>query len=228
MRIGPAIAIPGKPRSVLAGPASFGGSMVFWFHAANGLVDISGRACTVTPGGTPPLFVASDAGYNGQPSYDFSAGRSFTMAFNDTIVKAYTMFIVGNAQAIAAFRVAAASSVGTTAQMLCFNGSDVAYMDDGVAVQSVANWTSKQSVSSLFNGASSSILVSSLGAALVSGDAGAGAVPTGLSIGQRAGGSLPWGGKITDVIVYNSGLSLSNRATLHRWAAVTYGTPLAA
>jgi hypothetical protein len=200
-------------------------NMRLWLRASSGLTDISGNGASVVLGASPPL-ISIDAGYNAKYVMNFAGSKFLTVGALGALAKPYTVLAIGNGPGGAAFHVLF-DGFSVTNQF-GQNASDQAYMNLGAVLSSVTTITTKQSISLVANGVTSTILVGSLGASRVTGNGGATAADTSFYVGKDMAASAFFNGKLAEIVVLNGVISAADEALFHTYANSQYATPLAA
>ncbi len=201
----------------------------FWIHGPYGsLQDVSGRGCTI--GGATQPTVSVDSSYGNQLVFDFTSSNVFTLSLATNVARPYTVLVIGHT-ALTNFRVLMDGADGTnTHQVAKFNNAN-AYLNEGAVLQSSTSFASPRALAGVFNGASSSILVSSRGAGLVSGNAGTFVIPSSWKVGTSSGDvglTQAWGGKVASMGICGVAISADDKRQFMNWAAALFGISVAA
>lgn len=172
-------------------------------------------------GANQPTYNATDANFAGKPSLTFAANsKLITGTWSVAIAQPATVFVVGKQDSATPGRYAMDSLSDPPQFALFGDGTNQSHQFAGV--DNVVASTSSPKVTVLeYNGASSKQYLSSLTAA-ITGDAGTNGA-AGLSIGNYAGSLANGGWTLTEILVYNSILSASNRALVTKYLGSRYG-----
>ena len=170
--------------------------------------------------GTRPIWVASDAGYGGQPSLDTRTGRWMsTGAGVFSLAVPCTYYWVGHTTSALAAVLTGGGAAGNHE-----NGSNSrpSYTFAGTVLSSPANDADVANVRcSVLNGASSAIYVSDSQTAKASGAAGSNTL-TQLFMGATNAAGAPWNGFVTELVIYTGAHDAATRQRVMRYLGQRY------
>lgn len=203
-------------------PASLPGRR-FSFIASSGLVDASG-AGSVVSGPAQPVLVSVDAAYNNKPTYNFASNKYFLVAVaGAALAYPFTVLWIGDAGDATnnywVFDTQSGPSVAIVAQGPGSPAGRV-YMAASTAVHSGIDGRTKRCGSAVFNGASSSILVST--GTLVNGSAGTVATNNAILVGATPGPTGFWLGTMAEFHILDGTISVGDRASYHAYGVSQY------
>lgn len=208
------LAIPGVLAWLTSrlGVTQSGGKVSAW-------ADQSGNGKNASQGvaGQQPVYSASDAAYNNQPSIAYLKANSTQLniaAF--AVAQPYELIFVGNSDASLQDNI----FNGGTAEAGSLTGN--AYMNAGatVATGALGSVLAPSVMSFVFNGAASAIYVNDSQTAKVIGNAGAGNLSGAFAIGGVANF---WTGKINEFVAFGRQLSNAERKALFQYEGSTFG-----
>jgi len=239
MRIGPAIAIPGRLARQLASfsPSQIAG-LTFWLDAGVGITiatgvsqwnDRSANAFNVTQatGGNQPTFLASDI--NGRPAVQFVAASSHNLARAASVTvpnQAYTTFCVKKQDTIVTQQTHFSSSASATGLSLSMQPTSIY----DVRFLAVASHSSVSTVPTVYEieeftragtGTANFLKVNGTTVSL-GGGTGDMIIGAGIGVGMFASSEF-FNGKIAELLVYDSGLSGANASAVRGYLGAKYG-----
>jgi len=238
MRIGPAIAIPGRSARQLAAfsPSQIAG-LTFWLDAGVGITiatgvsqwnDRSANAFNVTQatGGNQPTFLASDI--NGRPAVQFVAASSHNLARAASVTvpnQAYTIFCVKKEDTVGTQRThfsSSSSATGLSLSSTAASAYDVRFL--AVASHSGGTVPTVYEVEEYTRAGTGTANFLKINGTTVGIGGGTGdmVIGAGIGVGMFASSEF-FNGKIAELIVYDSGLSGANASAVRGYLGAKYG-----
>ena len=178
-------------------------------------LDQSGNGNNFTsPTANQPTFLPADTNIGNGSSMVYAGGQKMNTAAL-TIAQPNTIIVVGRVTTLSGNP--GIIDDATSRQLGYLAGGTTYAMDAGATVSGGVTDTSRHVYAWVFNGASSKLYIDSTGAAILSGNAGAGSGTGGLIIGTQSTGFMA--GEIAEVIVYSRALSTAELDKIFAYAS---------